>query len=876
MRCVLDASPFAPLIPAMKRLILALLVGVFLLLSFPLSVDAHPADMYYHTHIVTLTSEGLEVLWEVIPGPMIAQSIWFGADIDQDNQISPSEAQSWAGSVLGAFRGELDQEPLDLVIEQVIWPTEINEIYQRETPIRIYLKADWPVELTGDHSLSLHNRYNPKNSLSWFEVQSEQALRFKLPVQNSGALRLDFGLRETIPEGLTAWESGSPSLPWVVKSVGLGELAEEAAAEGRPSPAAGSGPTSILEGLMKKQEGSTLFLLSALALAGLLGALHALSPGHGKTIVAAYLVGSQGKAYHAIALGAIVTLTHTGSVFALGLLTLSASRLFLAVDIFPVLELASGILILLLGLGLLWPRVKTLLGERVERTRFKLNEENLTVDGKQRLTINQPIREIGPPHRHDPAKMGAIPRKLPGENPLESIRWRSLIPLAISGGLVPCPDAIAILLLAATINRIPFGLSLILAFSFGLAVILIIVGLLIVQGRRLFERLRWFNRAAVVMPVFSALIVLGAGIFLTFGAFQNIQAQGERGDPVIALEQPADFDLEGSAIIYTALDENQRSQLVLQPMLDGDPTWITAGLNIWYFAVAPNHRRVVFAADNGANGSQIWSWKVESDQLTVLLDCENAYCSEFAWSPDGQGLLYSRLDFDPELNPANVQSIWWLDLDTLESEPLFQDALTPGFSPRWSPDGQWLSYTSINPMEIKFYQMETMQNQTIPTRLGYPAVWSPDSTEVILQDLYWGEFSSQNKLYSYNLEDEWLTMLAYGENFDESYPAWSPDGRWLAVVRRAWVGDMPESENQVWIMRPDGTDASQMTDTENTTYGQPAWSADSRYLVFDYRIVTEEGIESGIKLLDIQSGEVRILADAGTRPAWIMQLNIED
>lgn len=848
------------------------------MLGYPFSVNAHPADMYYHTHIVTLTSEGLEVIWEMMPGPMIAQSIWFTADRDQDDQVSSSEAEMWAGTIVGTFSGELDQQPLDLVLDQVLWPAEIDELYQGENPIQIYLKADWPADLGEGHGISLHNRYNPKSSLSWFEVQAEDGLSFELPVQNRGTLRLDFGPG---PDGsssdrLTKWESGSPSIPWVVESVGLGELAEEAAAEGQTSPAAGSGPVSILEGLIKRQEGSLPFLFGALALATLLGALHALSPGHGKTIVAAYLVGSQGKAYHAVALGAIVTLTHTGSVFALGLIMLTASRYLLAVDIFPILELVSGLLILFLGIGLLWPRLRILLKEHKQRSRFQLNGNGIMVEGEQRLLINQPIQEVGPPHSHDPAEMGAIPRELPSENPLERIRWRSLIPLAISGGLVPCPDAIAILLVAATINRITFGLSLILAFSFGLAVILIVVGLLIVQGRKLFQRLRWFNRAAVVMPVLSAVIVLGAGMVLSIGAYRNIQDQRLVLDPFSVLEEPADFRLDEASILYTALDENQKSQLVFMPASGGDPIQITEDHNVWYFSVAPDDSRVVFVADDGANGSLIWSWEVESGHFTVLQACENAFCSEFAWSPDGQGLLYSRLDFDPEENPANVQTIWWLDLKTLESEPLFQDALTPGFSPRWSPDGKWLSYTSINPLEIKFYHMETGESQTLPSGLGYPAVWSPDSSRVILQDLDWGEFGYLNKLYSYSLENEWLTMLAYGEYYDESYPAWSPDGQWLAVVRRDWVEGMPEPDNQVWIMRPDGTEARQMTETDNFTYGQPAWSPNSRYLVFGYRTVVEQGVDLGLMMLDIRSEKIHLLAESGNRPAWLTQLKSEN
>lgn len=256
-------------------------------------------------------------------------------------------------------------------------------------------------------------------------------------------------------------------------------------------------------------------------------------------------------------------------------------------------------------------------------------------------------------------------------------------------------------------------------------------------------------------------------------------------------------------------------------------------------------------------------------QNELLLECVNAYCSEIAWSPDGQGFLYSRLDFDSENNPANVQSIWWLDLDTRESAPLFQDALTPGFSARWSPDGKWLSYTSINPLEIKIYQMESGQSKILPNALGYPAAWSPDSRNVILQDLEMTEYGYLNKLFSYSVEDDWLTMLAFDQMFDESFPVWSPDGEWLAVVRRAWVEGLPEEGNQLWVMRPDGTEASQFTYEEKHTFGQPSWSSDSRYLVFEYRAVEDGQIMSGIRILDLKNSKISDLAAPGSRPVWL-------
>ncbi|MBL8103574.1 MAG: hypothetical protein JNM02_13655, partial [Anaerolineales bacterium] len=115
-------------------------------------------------------------------------------------------------------------------------------------------------------------------------------------------------------------------------------------------------PQEILLDLVRRKEFSLSFYLFALVIALALGALHALTPGHGKTVVAAYLVGSRGTTLHAVALGTIVTLTHTGSVFLLGIITLAASQYILPTTIIPLLEILSGLLIVGLGFYLLWQR----------------------------------------------------------------------------------------------------------------------------------------------------------------------------------------------------------------------------------------------------------------------------------------------------------------------------------------------------------------------------------------------------------------------------------------------------------------------------------------------------------------------------------------
>ena len=166
-----------------------------LLLVLPVSALAHPADMYYHTHSVKLPPEGIFITWQIVPGPMIAQSIWFDVDKDQDDLVSEAEAVDWVNSILMTFSVDMGEEPLSLELESVDWPSTVDTLYSGEEPINIFLFAEWPEEVQADVMVSLHNRYNPKSSLSWFEIQTERGLSFEIPNQNSGNLEFLLGSR---------------------------------------------------------------------------------------------------------------------------------------------------------------------------------------------------------------------------------------------------------------------------------------------------------------------------------------------------------------------------------------------------------------------------------------------------------------------------------------------------------------------------------------------------------------------------------------------------------------------------------------------------------------------------------------------------------
>ncbi len=188
----------------------------------------------------------------------------------------------------------------------------------------------------------------------------------------------------------------------------------------------------------------------AIALFGLLlacglGAMHAMSPGHGKTVVGAYLVGSRGTLKHAMFLGATVTITHTLGVFALGLITLFASNYILPEKLMPFLSFVSGLLVLYIGLTMFKSRLFTALGW--EKAGHHHEEYSPSHNGHQDELSHQ--EHQSPDHRHE-HNYDEFTHTHDGQThshlPPEEISWKSLLALGISGGLLPCPSALVLML----------------------------------------------------------------------------------------------------------------------------------------------------------------------------------------------------------------------------------------------------------------------------------------------------------------------------------------------------------------------------------------------------------------------------------------------
>jgi ABC-type nickel/cobalt efflux system permease component RcnA len=237
------------------------------------------------------------------------------------------------------------------------------------------------------------------------------------------------------------------------------------------------------------------------------GAMHAMSPGHGKTIVGAYLVGARATAQHAVFLGLTTTLTHTIGVFALGLLTLFASQYILPEQIYPWLSCLSGLMVVVIGLNLFISRMQS--AQLLRRSPFGHSHAD---------EHHHHDHHHDHHHGHSHGNHSHLPPDADGS----PVTWRSLLALGISGGIVPCPSALVVLLSAIALGRIGFGLVLVLAFSLGLAGVLTGLGLLLVRARRLFERVPTQMRLVRVLPAMSALFIALLGLGITTQALMQI------------------------------------------------------------------------------------------------------------------------------------------------------------------------------------------------------------------------------------------------------------------------------------------------------------------------------------------------------------------
>jgi nickel/cobalt transporter (NicO) family protein len=283
--------------------------------------------------------------------------------------------------------------------------------------------------------------------------------------------------------------------------------AAAAGADTAASNASTGGPTDALVDLLDGGAAPWSWLLAVAVAAGL-GAAHAVSPGHGKALIAAYVIGSRGSLRRAAGLGLTVAASHTIGVFALGLIILSATELLVPDQVVAWLSVASGMLVVGVGASV---------ARRAWRARRTARHRTHGHDHPHPHGHDHPH-----PHGHD------HPHPHGHEHDAQPPAAREFLTLGLIGGMVPSTSALLVLLVAVATGRLVEGLILIVAFGAGMAMVLGGLAAVTALARNGLAGAASgpggpaARRLAGAAPLASAVVIIAVGVATTVGALGSL------------------------------------------------------------------------------------------------------------------------------------------------------------------------------------------------------------------------------------------------------------------------------------------------------------------------------------------------------------------
>jgi nickel/cobalt exporter len=488
------------------RALFAAAVVVLLAVAGAAPASAHPLGNFTVNRAIRVDiGSGVTITAVLDLAEIPAFEVIREVDTDGDELLSPAEGDPYAEASCATWGADLavsidgtarSLEPLsepDLAL-----PTGVGGLSTLRLVCRFNVTGDLSADAT--HELLVTDQTDD-DRIGWREVSAGAG---------EGAAIRESDVPETSPSALlTAYSQDALTAPPDVRSATLSFTLADSAAPGSTAFAAGgaSGLTGDVDPLAALIGGALspgVVALAVLVSLGL-GAAHAVSPGHGKTLVAAYVLGSGGSARSALQIGLWVAVSHTAGVLVLGAVTLVASELLLPERVIAWLSLGSGIVVTGLGIVLL---VRLVLARRGGTSATHASHDH----GHDHPHDHEHRHDDG--HDHSP--------------PAGRLTWRSAIALGFAGGAVPSASALIVLLVAVSTDRPLLGVGLIVCFGIGMAIVL--GGLALVAGRvrqvaarpdGLSSR-RPARLAVRIAPIAAGVIVLVSGVAFTVAAIGQL------------------------------------------------------------------------------------------------------------------------------------------------------------------------------------------------------------------------------------------------------------------------------------------------------------------------------------------------------------------
>jgi nickel/cobalt exporter len=511
----------------MRRALLVAVAAAGLALVPATAASAHPLGNFTVNTAdrVVVTEDGVEVLHVVdlaeVPTVQLGQQR-AGVDTDGGGTLSAAELAAHAGRecsrVAPLLALQVDGAAVPLAVVSSSGEKRLGAAGLATTRLTCTLLADVRPTSTVAFTDTVAGERN-----GWREVTAASECG---PLSGSSVPETSStGLLASYPEDLLSSPVDVTTASFSVRAGAActGRQSAGGATEDEVAPRGVDRITRTFTDFLSRADLTLPFALVSLGAAVLFGVLHAMAPGHGKTVMAAYLVGQRGTRRQALQLGAVVTFTHTASVLALGAV-LAAGALAAPELVVPVTEVLSGVLLAVVGVYLAVLAVRRLRATGGhDHPHDHAHDHDHDHDHGDHDHGDQPH-----PHPHEPGAVAVATRRLVHTHggrahthaplPDGPLSWKALAGMGVAGGLVPSPSALLVLLSANALGRPLFGVLLVVAYGLGMAVTLTAAGLLLLRARAVLDRRGWTGgRAASVvhlLPLGTAAVVVlvGAGL----------------------------------------------------------------------------------------------------------------------------------------------------------------------------------------------------------------------------------------------------------------------------------------------------------------------------------------------------------------------------
>lgn len=369
------------------------------------------------------------------------------------------------------------------------------------------------------------------------------------------------------------------------------------------------------------------------------------------------------------------------------------------------------------------------------------------------------------------------------------------------------------------------------------------------EGRQL-----WFTPAKPFQPGVMYTARLAAGALSQSGRTMN-------------LEVTWTFRARPPWIVYVSPVVEEPRQLWRIPSTGGQAQRLTSAVNsVQDFAVSPSNGQIVYSQKNAQQGFDLWLMTGEGADQRLVVDCGPSLCVHPAWSPDGTQIAFNRHAAGLHAGELGPPRVWLIDIDTGQSQPLYDDPQIISSSPSWSPDGRRIATQGWLSPDIRVLDLQTRTETRLASRLYVVGQWSPDGNQMLFRDLVIENEQSLTTLQRVDFRTQ-LTQTVSREapSRGPTTPVWSPSGEWVVFGRRLGDGSLGK---QLWLSRPDGTDERAVTHDPGFTLDAFAWDPWGQAIVLQRFELNVPNATPDVAVWTMATGELKVLAKNASQPAW--------